>query len=608
MTISEHSTLFDQAHTSTTKALPGGIGFDWAFLIPCTWLMSGISLDGWAHNHIPSLETFFTPWHGVLYSGYLAVAVFLLATLLRNHQRGFAWLQAIPPGYGPSLLGAGIFAVGGVLDLIWHTLFGIEKSTEALLSPTHLMLALGAVLMVSGPFRAAWQRPPTDPASDRRNLFPMLFSLAYVLAIFTFFTQFANPIANSLADQHTGDGLISLGIASILLQTALYMGCVLFVMRRWWLPLGAFTLLYIISSIVSSLMAKDSQVLAVAIFASLTGLLIDLLYRGLKPVAERTGAIRLFAFLTPVVINGMYFLGLASIKGLAWSVHLWAGSIVMSGIVGLLLSYVLVPPQQPTIQGEPPMSDVSDRLFPASQTDLSQLAPSKLTSLTPVPRVLLLWLTLGLAGAVLFTTTYLIEGVTRPGYNAWQQAISALSLGPGGWIQQANFVVFGVCVLCMAVAWRKILKDGVVAIVYPIIRGIEGLGLILVGFFSQDPTSGYPPGALLTPPTIHGEIHIIGAFVIVGAMALGLFVIAWHFARNLHWWGWAVYSVISGILTLFFMALFGMAQNSGYAGLFERLATNSETVWEILLLALLWTGAKFIRPTRRVSPQLSSSL
>lgn len=47
-------------------------------------------------------------------------------------------------------------------------------------------------------------------------------------------------------------------------------------------------------------------------------------------------------------------------------------------------------------------------------------------------------LTLGLVrcsgvGAFLFTATYLFEGFMCMGYDAWQQPISALSLGPGGW-------------------------------------------------------------------------------------------------------------------------------------------------------------------------------
>ena len=138
------------------------------------------------------------------------------------------------------------------------------------------------------------------------------------------------------------------------------------------------------------------------------------------------------------------------------------------------------------------MSDLSDQLSPTNHLDPSELVQSYSPAPTSTPWVLLLWLTFGLAGAVLFTTTYLIEGAIRPGYNAWQQAISALSLGPGGWVQQANFVVFGICTLCIAFAWRKVLKGSVYAIVYPIIRVIESLALIMVGFFSQNPTLGYP--------------------------------------------------------------------------------------------------------------------
>lgn len=140
------------------------------------------------------------------------------------------------------------------------------------------------------------------------------------------------------------------------------------------------------------------------------------------------------------------------------------------------------------------MPDLSDQLSPAQQLDPSERVLSDLHTPPSVPRVLLLWLTFGLAGAVLFTIIYLIEGAIRPGYDAWQQAISALSLGPGGWIQQVNFVVFGVCTLGMAFAWRKVLTGSVYALVYPIIRGIEGLALIMVGFFSQDPAPGYPLG------------------------------------------------------------------------------------------------------------------
>jgi hypothetical protein len=39
--------------------------------------VGGAFLDNWPHAHIATLDTFFTPWHGVLYSGYAACAAVL---------------------------------------------------------------------------------------------------------------------------------------------------------------------------------------------------------------------------------------------------------------------------------------------------------------------------------------------------------------------------------------------------------------------------------------------------------------------------------------------------------------------------------------------------
>src|SRR5580704_6140199 len=66
----------------------------------------------------------------------------------------------------------------------------------------------------------------------------------------------------------------------------------------------------------------------------------------------------------------------------------------------------------------------------------------------------------GTLGGLLFTAVYLIEGATRPGYDPWGQAISALSLGPGGWIQRVNFIVFGLLMIAAAAGWRRLLLPG----------------------------------------------------------------------------------------------------------------------------------------------------
>jgi hypothetical membrane protein len=202
-------------------------------------------------------------------------------------------------------------------------------------------------------------------------------------------------------------------------------------------------------------------------------------------------------------------------------------------------------------------------------------------------------LTLGLVGcggvgALLFTITYAVEGLTRPGYDATQQPISALSLSSSGWVQQVNFVVFGLLLVLSAVGWRRVLTPGRASLGFPLIQGLIGLCMIVVGFFSQDPGPGYPPGAVPGAATIHGTIHTVAAYTIFFALAAGCFVLASRFAVEPHWRGWATYSVITGIVILVFFALFPATYGSGPpAGLFERVSALAHALWSCLIVAAL---------------------
>ena len=209
MAKTEDSLELEIIQPARSRPALGGMRFDWIVTVLCTILIGGIYLDGWAHAHGKVDGTFFTPWHAVLYSAFAIAGAFLVLSLLRNRLKGYPWLEALPPGYSVSLLGAIIFAVGGVLDLIWHVLFGIEMNVDALLSPTHLMLALGVVLMVTGPLRAAWLRFPAQNVAGRIKLFPAVLSIALVLSIFTFFTEYAHPQVNTWAakDAHASANL-----------------------------------------------------------------------------------------------------------------------------------------------------------------------------------------------------------------------------------------------------------------------------------------------------------------------------------------------------------------------------------------------------------------
>jgi len=209
----------------------------------------------------------------------------------------------------------------------------------------------------------------------------------------------------------------------------------------------------------------------------------------------------------------------------------------------------------------------------------------------PLPMAYRLLTACSAVGAVIFTAVYLIEGVTRPDYNPWQQAISALSLGPGGWVQQANFIVYGVLTLCSVAGWREALKPGVGETWYPILKVMSGLSLIIVGLFVTNSGPGYPPGAVVAVRTLHGTIHNIFSYVSITAAWISCFVLARRFAVERRWPGWTVYSVITGLLTIVFIAAFGAeGAHGGLAGLFERLATAAPALWGLLIVVRLWTG------------------
>lgn len=157
----------------------------------------------------------------------------------------------------------------------------------------------------------------------------------------------------------------------------------------------------------------------------------------------------------------------------------------------------------------------------------------------------------GAIGPLLFVIVLLIEGATRPGYSAWHNYGSSLSLGPGGWVQIANFIVCGLLTLCFATGLRRVFRTGKGAVWGPILLGVFGVSLVVAGVFVTDPSLGYPPGTHSNgPQTIHGTIHGVNAIFAFGSLAIACFVLARRFVGDPYWKGWALYSLVTGILVV----------------------------------------------------------
>ena len=300
-----------------------------------TWFMFGTFVDAWAHANLAVLESFFTPWHGLMYSGFLATGAWIAWQVRRLALEGRVGRDAVPVGYGWGLIGLGVFALGGLGDMLWHTVFGIEQGIAAAVSPTHQILLAGMLLFLSSPFRAAWTADPPGHRPSYREFLPALLSLAFTATNSALVVVFLTTFLTGAPAGGFGEG-----IGSILITTVLLVAPVLLVARRWQPPFGTVTTVWTIMAAFLGAISEWSnpeQLGAVA----LAGLAVDLLLR--------RAPLRVTGFFAPLLLWGAWFTATAATQEVTWPVELWSGSIVWAGMLGLALSLLMAatPSAQP---------------------------------------------------------------------------------------------------------------------------------------------------------------------------------------------------------------------------------------------------------------------
>jgi len=335
---------------------PGNLLFDYAATASALWFLIGLFLDGWAHNHDKVDNTFFTPWHMVLYSGYGAVGLLMVLTQFRNVTRGYTFARSLPRGYWLALVGVIIFGAAGAADFAWHSAFGFEEDLEALLSPSHLALAVGGFLFLTGPIRAAWYR--RQQKTSWREMLPLIGALLGIMSLLTFFTQYASVGGNliQLTGRRPGNNgeLDTIGIVSFVVYTIILLGVTLIATRRWRFPVGAFALMYGVNMLLMTwLTVRHPAQYLLVIPALAVGLLVDVLLRRWHPLIDNPNSLRILAFIMPFLLSLAYLAGLSILgysifnRGLWWKVHMWLGVPFTAGMAGYLLSFVMVPPALP---------------------------------------------------------------------------------------------------------------------------------------------------------------------------------------------------------------------------------------------------------------------
>jgi hypothetical protein len=140
------------------------------------------------------------------------------------------------------------------------------------------------------------------------------------------------------------------------------------------------------------------------------------------------------------------------------------------------------------------------------------------------PRTLL---TGGIVAGPLYLTLALAQALQRDGFDITRHAVSLLALGPGGWIQVANFLVTGALVVACAAGLRAVLRGGPGGTWGPLLLGVYGVALVGSGLFPADAGFGFPPGTPPGPPaamtaagTLHFAVGGLGFVALIGACAV----------------------------------------------------------------------------------------
>lgn len=300
------------------------------------WMTVGLFLDGAFHQDLEGdTESFLTPWHGVFYTGFLASAWWLASMSRRRAPSAVDWgLRFLPPGYAAARTGLVLFALGGIGDAAWHSAFGVERGIDALLSPTHLLLFAGLVLILTSPYRAATAAPSSPPTP-----WMVAGSVISATALVGFFVNFAwglgiAAFARTAYDPVTeiGETQVIAGVASTLVTTAVLFGAARLLRRP---PPGAITaLFFVVALLVSAAFDEDIEGVAAALLA---GIALDAL--------SRTRISRTIAFAVGSAILWFGYLGVLALDGIDWQAEIWVGAAVLNTIAAYAIAATAEEPQ-----------------------------------------------------------------------------------------------------------------------------------------------------------------------------------------------------------------------------------------------------------------------
>ncbi len=149
----------------------------------------------------------------------------------------------------------------------------------------------------------------------------------------------------------------------------------------------------------------------------------------------------------------------------------------------------------------------------------------------------------GALGPVRFTVAFLAQDAARPGgYDPAAEPVSALAAGPTWWVQQLNFVVFGLLTLVFAAGLHLGVHRTRTGWLGPALLFVSGIGLLLAAAFplAKDAHgTTYDPGG-----------HFIAGLLFFPTSAAALVVLSRRLRSDRRWRSLATYTRTTGAVAL----------------------------------------------------------
>jgi hypothetical protein len=185
----------------------------------------------------------------------------------------------------------------------------------------------------------------------------------------------------------------------------------------------------------------------------------------------------------------------------------------------------------------------------------------------------------GTIAPLLFVGTFTVEGFLRSGYDPVRMYISALSLGPRGWIQVANFIVFGLLLFVFTRGLAGELQVGKGSKAGLILLTVLSVLFLISGPLVMDPTG--------TEATIHGTIHGLAGGIVFLLMPITCFVYLRRFLADPNWQSLRRWTLVLGTIeavgVLAFTIVAKLPQQANplanWLGLLQRIALVPFMLW-----------------------------